>query len=249
MKSKPAVILGITFLLVAGIVFLFIWPVASSIWQSWQGLKETKANLKEIEETKQVLNALKNNQQLANVGEIAKKYLPEDQEAGQLVIELTAMAEANHLKVEQTTLEKSKEEPKKEEETAKSETKKSPTPTPGGSPTPAEKAKTVDFTVKISGTFADFMNFLKSIETSSRLIAVKDIAMESKAEKDKPTAFSAQMTGSAYYKKEVTLEKNLENLKLAQETLDRFFNLKTYGQPINLTGEEGFGRTNPFENY
>lgn len=248
MKTKPLIIIIITLLVIAGITVLLIKPVVSSILSSWRDLSKAKANLEIIEEKTQVLEALKNDQNLSRVADIAQKYIPKEEESGQLIIELTAMAQANSLKIEQTSLEKSSES---SDEQTTSESGASPSPTPNATSSPTPEAKTVEFSMNINGTFPDFMNFLKAIETSSRLIVLNNLSMQTKESSDQstPVTFSAQFVGVAYYKQEDSLSDDLDNIKIAEETMEQFLNLKTYGQPINLPGESGFGRTNPFENY
>jgi len=243
MKSKSLIIIITTVIFLLIIIFFLIRPVVSSVWTSWKALSQTKNELATLEEKKQIIDQLKNSKNLEKVAEIAKKYIPENSESGDLVIELTAMAQANNLKVEQTTLEKPQSSTKPSDETA--------TPTPNNSPTAGQSAngsQTVDFSMRISGSFTDFINFLKTLETSSRLISLENLTMQSKIV-DKTTVFSVQITGSAYYKSRLSLENTLENIKISQDTLDKFLNLKTYGQPINLPTESDFGRTNPFEQY
>lgn len=247
MKSKPITILVFTFIIIVGLVIFLIGPVASLIFSSWRDLASTKENLKIIEQKKQVLDSLKNNPNLSRVGKIAEDFIPKEEDAGQLVIELTAMGQGNNLTIEQISIEKSKETTAQQ---AATETgKATPTPTSAATPSTAAEAKTVDFTMKINGNFSDFMNFFKATETSSRLIVIKKISMQTKTEGDKNPTFNVELSGSAYYKSEVSVEQNLANIEIPDEVIQGFLNLKTYGQPIDLPGESGFGRSNPFENY
>ena len=112
-------------------------------------------------------------------------------------------------------------------------------------------AKEVDFTMKLSGSYSDLVNFLRGVESSSRLISIENLAIQMNTETgtQQTAALSAQIKGMAYYKPEVSLEATLANITVDQETVDKFFNLKTFGSPINLPTESGFGRNNPFENY
>lgn len=250
MKNKSLFILTVTFVIVLGIAIFLIRPVVSSILASYKDLSQTKENLKLIEEKKQILESLKSNQDLTKVAEIAEKYIPKEEESGQLIIELTAMAQANNLRVEQTSIEKSKDTSTTAniDASATGKATSTPSPTTSGSASTSQ-IKTVNFTEKLNGSYIDFINFLKALEASSRLILVKNISMQTKTEQGKPASFDVQLSGSAYYKSKVDLEQNLTNIKITEETLNKFLNLKSYGQPINLPGESGFGRTNPFENY
>lgn len=254
MKSKPITIIIISLILIAGISFFLIRPVVSSVWSSWNELNRTKEDLKNVDAKVKVLQDLKNNPNVNSVAQIALKYIPKESQAGELVIELTAMAQTNNLKVEETSLEKSKETSKSSEETT-SPTPKSQT-SPGASPTPSEDktggAKEIEFSMKLSGTYPDFMNFLRAVETSSRLIVIKNLSLQMATETvgtEQKSTFTAQTAGVAYYKSDVTVADALANIEISEDTLKKFLNLKTYGIPINLPTESGFGRTNPFENY
>lgn len=250
MKSKPITILAVTFLIVAAIIFCLIRPVISSIWDSWRNLEKARAELQNIEEKKKILEALKNNPDVSSVGQIALKYIPKDTESGELVVELAAIAQTNNLKVEEITMEKSKETPKPEEET---EATKKSSPTPQITPTNTSGIKEVTFSIKVSGAYTDLIAFLRGIESSSRLIAIKNLALQvnQSQNKDTPNAItlSSQMSGTAYYKTEILKEETIQNIQVTQDTIDKFLNLKTFGSPINLPAEQGSGRSNPFENY
>jgi len=251
MKGKPLVILGVTFLIILAIGFILIRPVAATIWSSWKSLKKAETDLKTVEEKKQILTSLKENQDLATVGDIALKYIPIDSQSGQLVIELTAVAQSNNLKVEETSLEKNKDSSStpKEESTA-SPKGGTPSPTTSGQATNLGQVKEVEFSMKLSGTYNDFINFLREIESSARLITLNDMSMQmTSASGTQAAAFSVQISGVAYYKPAVSIEKTIANLNISEATIKHFLDLKTYGQPINLPTESGFGRTNPFEGY
>ena len=250
MKGKPLVILGVTFLIILAIGFILIRPVAATIWSSWKSLKKAETDLKTVEEKKQILASLKENKDLASVGDIALKYIPIDSQSGQLVIELTAVAQSNNLKVEETSLEKNKESSTPKEESTASPKGGTPSPATSGQATNLGQIKEVEFSMKLSGTYNDFINFLREIESSARLITLQNMAMQMTAASGTQAAsFSAQITGVAYYKPAVSIEKTIANLNISEETIKHFLDLKTYGQPINLPTESGFGRTNPFEGY
>lgn len=252
MRSKPITIILITLIVVAAICFFLIRPVTTSIWASWKGLQQARSDLTNLAEKKQILEALKNNPDLANVGGIALKYIPQESDSGELVVELAAIANNNNLKVEEMSMEKSQETKTSEEVTtptpkSTTSTQASPaTSTTGG-------AKEVDFSMKLSGSFGDFLNFLRGVESTSRLISLESIALQmnttTTGQQQPQAALSAQIKGVAYYKPDVSLEPILANINVSQETIDKFLNLKPFGSPINLPTESGFGRTNPFENY
>ncbi len=248
MKSKPIIILGVTLLVIGGIGFFAIKPVVTSIWSAWKDLERARNDLSQVEERKKILEELKQNPSLSNVGQIALKYIPKDEETGELVIELTAIATANNLRVEETSMEKARTtttQPADEVSTGA----KSPTPTPNASASASSAiAKEVAFTMKLSGSFTDFMNFLRGVDSSSRLISLKTLTLETSQTTDQIT-FIVQIGGVAFYKSDVTLANTLDNIKVSDDTIRKFLNLKTYGAPINLPTESGFGRGNPFEGF
>lgn len=256
MKNKKVMIIGVTAAIVLLIGFFVIRPVASSMWNSWKAMSQAKIDLDNSAQKKQAIDELKKNNNLNKISEIAGQYIPEEANAGQLVIEITAMATANNLKVEKTTMEKSTE-PAKATTDETDATKKTPTPAASASSETSKTgdAKTVGFSMTVSGSFSDVMNYLKAIEISSRLISISTLTI--RAEKQATLDPAAKVTagigvdlkGSAYYKSQVTLNDTLDNIKISQETMDKFLNLKTYGQPIDLPTESGFGRENPFEGY
>lgn len=249
MKTQPTIIIIISLIVISGIGFFLIRPVATSLLASWKELENARNNQKTIQEKRAVLDELKQNSDLSRIDEIAKKYIPSTDESGQLVLELSAIAQSQNLKVEETSLEKSQtaaQTPAPETQAATPENQ-APLPTQPA----AETIEKVDFSIKVSGSFQSFMSFLYVIETSTRLITLQSISMQAKTEQDL-TNFSAQIKGNAYYKKNVDLNpdsENFNNIKISQEITDRFLELKTYGQPIELPEETGFGRTNPFEEY
>jgi Tfp pilus assembly protein PilO len=249
MKTKPIMILAVTAILIGAISFLAIKPVVVSLWSAWKDLERAKEDLSQVEEKKKILEELKKNPHLVNVGQIASKYIPTDKESGELVIELTAMASANNLKVEETSMVETKPSSQTSEETTPEANKnKTPTPQPSASQTSSSGAKEVAFTMKLSGTFTDFLNFLRDVDSSSRLISLKTLSLQMTATAEQST-FTAQIGGAAFYKNDVSLANTLDNIRVSDETIKKFLNLKTYGAPINLPAESGFGRTNPFENY
>ena len=247
-KKKPFLIFIISIILILIIIVFVIWPVVKSVWKSWQDLKQAQLEQKTVEEKKLIITELKTNARIPEISQIALKYIPKDTESGQLVIELTAIAGSNSLKVEEMSMEKPQEASTKEEETTTPSPGK--TANPSGSPQSSAQTKEVNFSMKLSGDFNNFMKFLQEIETSSRLISINTIALQSKAPSGTEAAsFNAQIEGVAFSKKEVSLSDTLENIKISNETIEKFLNLKTFGQPINLPTESGFGRSNPFEGY
>lgn len=251
MKNNTIIILGLTTLVIIAIGFFFVKPVVSSVLSDWNSLNKAREDLRAVEEKKNVVEELKKNPNLSNISTIALKYIPETSESGSLIIELTAMANQNNLKVVRTAMEQQKTTKTTSSEDTDSGTK-SKTPAPSTSATPASSDyKELQFSITLNGTYSDFMNFLRAVDSSTRLISLKMLALRIGEQKAGQTTanFDADITGVAFYKPDVSVEKNLENLKISDDVIQKFLNLKTYGSPINLPTESGFGRSNPFEGY
>lgn len=246
MNKLSWIFIGATFLILALFSYFFIYPQTTSILKIYSDLNKNKTDLENINTEKDALAKLSKNNQLQTLYDIATKYIPETQQSGELVIELTAIAEQSAMKVEQISLEASKTAttPASADTTGttQADTTKTNTTTPApASTTPATEAQPVDFSMKISGSFPGFIKTLQSIETSSRLITISNMQLTQATD-----VFSASITGKAYYKKGISLTNDIKNMDISQKTIEMFTNLKTYGSPIDLPTESGFGRENPF---
>ncbi len=236
MKNKSIIIISATLIIVAAIGFFMIWPTASSIWQSWQALSASQADLKKAEEKAQALADLKKNAtQINNVAAIAGNYIPQSYDSSQLILELSTIAANNNLTVQQTSI---------NQVTPAS----SPTPTPqAGSNSSVSNLKDISFSIQLSGAYPDFLNFLKAIETSSKLTIVTSINLQMDSAST-TGGLTVQITGSSFYKPNVSVADTLENIKVSQNTINMFLNLKSYANPLNPAAQ-GFGRSNPFQGY
>lgn len=253
MKSQPITILAITFLIIAAICFFVLRPVVSTIWSSWKSLEKARLDIQNLDQEIQALEALKNNPDLQNVNDIALKYIPQEADSGELVVELSAIANTNNFQVEQVSMENQKTSTSSSsEEVATPTPKNNATPQATATPKKTANAAEVNFSLKATGNFSDLTNFLRGMETSSRLITVKSLNLQmeqSGTQDNNQNTLSVSMVGTAYYKSDVSIADNLKNIQVSPETISKFLNLTTYGSPINLPAESGFGRTNPFENY
>jgi len=237
--SRTSWLFVATTIVIIGVIgFLWLRPVIASSWKTYSGTQTAKKDLTEASKKKSVLENLTKNNQLASLYDIASKYIPESSNSGELVIELTAMAAQSNLLVDQVSL-----DDKKDTATTKEEGTSETTSTPS-SDTSSAANNEVNFSLKVTGTFPDFLNFLKNTETSSRLISFTAMTLAQETDK-----FTAQLTGKAFWKKGSSLDKTLANIEISEDTINKFQNLKTYGTPINLPTESGFGRTDPFAGY
>lgn len=251
MKSKSLLIFGLTFIIILAISFFIIKPPAKAIWKTWKDLKQSQEELKKSEERNTITADLdKNKDEINRIATIAEKYIPKDSESGDLILELAAIANNYNLKVEKTSLEKAQSTTQEStDDTSSTESiKKTPSPQPSTSSSASSSSvQNVDFSMSLSGSFTDYLNFLKNVETSTRLIVIKSMTVQMGQEEASPVTF--QLVGTAFYKPKVTIADSIDNIKVSQDTINTFLNLKSYAQPINLPQESGFGRTNPFEGY
>jgi Tfp pilus assembly protein PilO len=246
MKTKPIIIMTGTLVIVLAIGFFMIRPTIVALYQTWRNLDTSKQNLKAADEKANAVNDLKKQKdQIINVASIAEKYIPKSYESSQLVLELTAIAQANSLTIQETSMENTKSSAP----TSGNEATTSPTPTPNTSASAAPKStlQNIDFSMKLAGKYPDFLNFLKTVETSSKLTVINNIALQMIAG-TQDGSITVQLSGSSFYKPNVSIADTLENIKVSQETINMFLNLKSYGQTIN-PAESGYGRSDPFQGY
>lgn len=243
MSRLSWIFIGATSLIVLVFGYFFFYPQITNILKIYNDLGTNQAKLNDINKEKEILNNLSKNNQLQSLFDIASKYIPEEQKSGELVIELTAIAKQSNMKVEQISLDSAKtatgatpSSDTTQTDTSKTNTTTSTTPT-----TNTNEATNVDYAIKISGSFSDLIKVLQSIESSSRLITISKIQLTQTTD-----VITAQIDGSAYYKKGVSVTNNVKNVEITKKTIDMFQNLKTYGSPIDLPTESGFGRENPF---
>jgi Tfp pilus assembly protein PilO len=238
----------VTFAICAIIGFFFIRPVVASSWKTYKSNRQAKKDLSETSGLKDALTKLTKNNQLKSLYSIASSYIPQTADSGTLIIELSGAAEQANMTVAGISMESKQTTSQPEDQTATGGNKQTQSATNQNSTSQTNTATSslqeLPFTMKVSGTFTDFMKFLQNIETSSRLISVTALSLN-----QRNNAFSADITGKAYWKKGTDLEKTLANIQISQETIDKFQNLKTYGKPINLPQESGFGRTDPFAGF
>lgn len=263
MNRLSWIFIGVSAVLVILISFFFLKPRITSAWQTYQNIKSAKQQLTDAAKEKEILSQLSQNDKLASVHDIAEGYIPESQDSGDLVIELTALAGQNNLQVSQFSLDSGASASSSSSNSSSANTSNDDT-TPTSSTSSGSSSSTsstssgsssastqsssnateVKFSVSISGAFTDFENFLKGVETGNRLISISSINLSTDQ-----TGMKAQLLGKAYWKKSSSLTSNLSNITISQKTIDKFLSLKTYGTPINLPTESGFGRTDPFANY
>ncbi|OGD57140.1 hypothetical protein A2V71_01755 [Candidatus Berkelbacteria bacterium RBG_13_40_8] len=244
MNKTSWIFVIVTTVIIGLIGFFYLRPIVASCLQIYLNTQTAKKDLTDASKKKEVLENLTKNNQLTNLYDIASKYIPESSNSGELVIELTAMATQSNLSVGQVSLEDKKDTKTGGEETSGTSTDNKAETNATSSASSPSGTNEVNFSLKVNGTFPDFVNFLKNTETSSRLISITSMILAQEQDK-----FTAQLVGKAFWQKGASLENILANIEISQETINKFQNLKTYGTPINLPTESGFGRTDPFVGY
>lgn len=236
--NRNMVIIIITSALVFGALIIF--QIRPNVIDAWKIIQDTRIIKKEVNSAtgkEKVLAVLAKDARINTIYDIAAKYIPETQSSGELVIELSAIANQNNLKVKKVSLETTPS-PSRNVSTDETDTKETQ-PTPETSNEPLKQLK---FSLTLDGSFPDFLNFIKSAETSSRLITFSTLNLNRTTDN-----LTAEISGVAYYKPKTTLKDELEDIQVSQATINQFQNLKTFGTPINLPTESGFGRVNPFD--
>lgn len=253
MNKTSWIIVGGTGFICIVIAYFFLYPNVKQVFDIRKKTQIAKNELDVLNKKQEVLAALSKNNQLGGLYDIASKYIPESENSSDLVIELTSMANQANMKVDQISLDAATAPKAAATDTATTDAKTTSdakatatdTTTDTTTTTPTDvktNLSELKFSLKISGSFSDFLIFLKSTETSSRLLTFDNMSLS-----QSETNFSVQVSGFSYYKKGTSLENTLDNIKITEATINKFKNLKTYGVPINLPTESGFGRTNPFD--
>lgn len=222
MNRTSWIIIGTTLLVCAGLGLFAIKPLISRSFDIYQQTQTAKTDLSDASQKKDVLNTLSKNNQLDNLYSIASKYIPEDQSSGELIVDITNMANQSNLKIGQFSLDNSA----------------SPSTS---SPTTATSLNELKFSLSISGGFPNLVSFLKNTENSSRLITFKSVSLSQAS-----GSLTAQISGSAYWKKGGLQSSSLSNIQISKTTIDKFLNLTTPSTQTTIPAATGFSRVDPF---
>lgn len=252
MNKTSYIIVAITILIIAGFGYFVSYKQARSAYQTYNDISKIKSDLAQVSQKKTILENLSKNNELNTLYDIASKYIPTQADSSQLILELSAIAATNNLKVDQFSLENSKTNATTSNATDTTTTKTTDktAPTTDTSTTKTDTSTTkadsniseLPFSMKVSGGFIDFLAFLGNVQTCSRLVTITSMNLLQDT-----NGFSSDVAGKAYYQKVTSTDQNLNNINISQEIINRFQNLKTYGTPIDLPTESGFGRSNPFD--
>jgi Tfp pilus assembly protein PilO len=254
MFSRRIIIIAVTVILIATIVFFAIWPGISTILNSQKEIANHEAQQTAAKLRSDTIADLRKNQaQIEEINQIAAQYIPEDQGSSELMVELSTAAQQNNIIINNTTIDQkapASAAAASDKDLATPAASKTTTPAPTTSSTTASSTKNLDFTLSIAGSFPDMLNFLKNLENGPRLLTIKSITLQSKVDEAGAVNITAQIQGSVYYKESVTLQDTLlDNLKISAATIKKFLDLKNSSAPINLPSGSDFGRGNPFESY
>jgi len=240
MNLASITVITLTVLIIGAFSFFFCWPLVRDGIKIYKETKKAETDLADLSTKKELLTKLSQNNQLTELKTIASKYIPQEVDSSGLILELTAIANQNQLLVEQTSLNTQVATVKKQEDSDTSQSNNNNQS--NTKQTDQAAAQTVNFNLKVNGTYADFIKFLAGTETSSRLISLDSLGL---SQTDK--SFTASISGKAYWKVVSTQESTLANIKISDDVISKFKNLKTFSAPLTLTKDEGFGRNNPFE--
>lgn len=243
--NSSIIIIFITVLIILAIGYFYLNPSLKLAWQNYQEIKKSQDTLNEISQKKAILEKFSKNKQLTEAYNIASSYIPEQEDSGDLVIGLSEIAKQSNLKVEQISFDKQAIAKSNTASSSNDTTNSNAPNAPATEPNDKTEAKEVEFAMKVSGTFGDFLSFIQNLEKSNRLVTINSMDLTQASDK----GFSASLQGKAYYLKTTDLDTSLTAIDISQDIITKFKNLKTFGQPINLQTESGFGRPDPFSTY
>jgi Tfp pilus assembly protein PilO len=159
-KRFISMLVSLFFLVAAVVVYFdFIQPLYSDI-QKIRGDEASRENLSKTEQDaiKQVKDLLQNYQKQQNFQQAADQALPPYTDVGGLVAQISGMASANKLQVGSVTI--------------------GATSIETGSKQITSPLASFDFQVRVSGTYDDFKEFLRMVETNIRVIDVQDVGIQ-----------------------------------------------------------------------
>lgn len=256
MNRLSWIFVGATVLIIAVIIGVFMRPQIMSMWQIYQKNQKNSQELKDSAQEKKILESYSQDQQFKTVYNNAINYIPQDQETDNLIIGLSALATQNNLSVSSFSFDTTKSAATTSTNSTNSSSDSSASSSSSSNSnsnsnsnssatTSSSTASELKFSIKLTGSFPDFENYLKGIETSNRLISIASMTLSQNA----TSGLSVQLSGKTYWKKDVSLEQTLANLTVSKAVINKFLSLKTYGTPINLPTESGFGRADPFAGF
>lgn len=215
MKNPVILIWGITVLVVAGLGFFVLWPWINQDINSINEAKKAQTDLAQFDQKKVVLTGLAKRTDLDKLSTLAIKYVPEDTQAGELILMLTNLANQASLTVNQATFSQADG---------------------SGSQITISGTTSTAFGLKLSGDFVNLINFLNLAQTSNRLVILQSMNLH-----QTNNLFSADINGTAFFKKGFISDPTITNITLKLQTIQK---LETLGVPINQNSSSNL--RNPF---
>lgn len=199
MNRSLLIIWGITIIIAAALGIFVIWPSIQQDLETIEQTKKAQVNINDFEQRKLALLKLSKDSNLDNLSNKVKEFVPEDEEAGELILILTDIAQNVGLVVDQASFNQKS----------------------GDNQIAITDATATGFQLKVSGEFQNIIGFLSSIERANRLVIVQSLRLSQKDD-----AFILDMNGSAYSKKKGQTIPSLENLIISPESLKKIEDLQ-----------------------
>ncbi len=176
---KKSIIIIILIVVFVGIVLFLDWPGAKKVLSVQQEI-DRYSNL--IEEKRELVSKTEQLKQAYNSkqDDIKKVYyvLPKEKQIPELIVQFEALASGNGLILENLDIQKKKrvQETKEEKEQKTSEVV-------------LEKVEILKVSLRVTGTYASFENFLKTLESNVRIMDIQGIDFASRESKEEGNLF------------------------------------------------------------
>jgi len=198
MSRQLILIWGITILVATGLGFFALWPGIEHDLEAMRQTEKAQNDLADYGQKKVVLAKLSKDQSLSDLAAQAKQYVPEDAQAGELILMLTNLAGQANLTVDQATFDQKN----------------------GNNQFAIAGATSTGFHLKLSGDFMDALKFLGLIETSDRLVILQNLKLSQASD-----SFSMDINGTAYSKQGFQNDFTLANITIKPETVQKIKSL------------------------
>jgi hypothetical protein len=253
-SSSFFIIIAGFILVTIGVIWLVVIPQGKQLMKTIKDFQQSKRDIADLTGRVEKITSLEQHSgQLSEMTQIVSDYLPDSQKEGPFIVEtekvfqdngvasdimkITGMVKATGAK--QTT---DNEEPATAGATTtiSSTTTSVPTPKVGGLPGTAQTG----FSFSFKGSFPSFMNFLKTWEGIRRFFVLQSIQVKTTGDDE----ITVRADGMIFYKKQVSILENLENLDINFNKLEDLKKKNLYSTPVSPQ-EPGYGRDNPFVAY
>ncbi len=249
-SSSFFIIIAGFILVTIGVIWLVVIPQGKQLVKTVKDLQQSKRDIADLTGRVEKITSLEQrSEQLSEMTQIVSDYLPDSQKEGPFIVETEKVFQDNGvagdiMKITGAVKATAKQTTENEESatagattTISSTTTSTPTPKVGGLPGTAQTG----FSFTFKGNFPSFMNFLKTWEGIRRFFVLQSIQVKTTGDDE----ITVRADGMIFYKKQVSILENLENLDINFNKLEDLKKKNLYSTPVSPQ-EPGYGRDNPF---